>query len=72
MTFYDWLVKQDKRDDPVGDLAIDAQRDPSFPTEAVYKEELIEHIYRKSLYVEMYRKIVRTIKEAWKEYEKQN
>ena len=31
--FYKWLKKQKNRDDPVGDLAIDALRDESFPTD---------------------------------------
>ncbi len=29
--FYDWLVKQAKRNDPIGDLAGDVRGDSSFP-----------------------------------------
>lgn len=32
MNFYDWLMNQVDRDDPIGDLANDAQRDPKAPT----------------------------------------
>jgi len=31
--FYTWLRKQQKRDDPIGDLARDAMRDTKFPRE---------------------------------------
>lgn len=72
MTFYNWLKKQDKRDDPVGDLAVDAQRDPTFPRAATSKEQVIEYIYRKNLSIGMYPLVKDAIKEAWKEYEKQN
>lgn len=30
-TFYSWLKRQACRDDPVGDLARDAKRDPNYP-----------------------------------------
>lgn len=29
--FYSWLLRQTKRDDPIGDLACDAKRDKTFP-----------------------------------------
>ena len=31
MKFYDWLMNQTERDDPIGDLANDAQNDKSAP-----------------------------------------
>lgn len=31
MSFSDWLMTQTDRDDPVGDLANDAERDPTAP-----------------------------------------
>ena len=44
MSFYAWLMNQTARDDPVGDLARDALRDPTAPTTqtvAVWRRYLI-------------------------------
>ena len=44
MTFYEWLIKQTKRDDVVGDLAQDARRDKNFPKHATNLTQLRNHL----------------------------
>ncbi len=39
---YNWLIKQQKREDPIGDLANDILRDSSFPVES----DSIQCIYK--------------------------
>lgn len=43
-TFYSWLSKQQKRRDPVGELARDIQRDPRFPDGENNLESLHSHL----------------------------
>ena len=40
MTFYAWLAKQGKRDDPVGALARDVMRDANFPKRAPLRRQV--------------------------------
>jgi uncharacterized protein YozE (UPF0346 family) len=46
--FFVWLCKQDKRDDPVGDLSRDCQRDSSFPVSTTSTERLRAHLRRQN------------------------
>ena len=46
--FYVWLSKQAKRDDPVGDLSNDCQRDHTFPTSTTSEDRLRRHLRFKS------------------------
>lgn len=38
MSFYDWLMNQTERDDPIGDLANDAQGDQTAPKDATVEQ----------------------------------
>lgn len=61
--FYQWLLTQTNRDDPVGDLAVDAtERDKKFPVEAVAREELEDYL---SLYGNH---AVSALQQAWREF----
>jgi len=63
-TFYEWLLSQTSRPDPIGDLATDAQADEEFPR-TVSQFELIKS------YLESQRassNAITTLKEAWLEY----
>lgn len=42
--FYRWLIKQQNRDDPIGDLSNDVQRDRKFPLETTSLEILKNHL----------------------------
>lgn len=42
--FYSWLAKQQKREDPIGDLALDVKRDSRFPVEQSDLELLHSHL----------------------------
>ncbi len=44
-TFTDWLMAQLHRDDPVGDLARDAARDPRWPAGATSREAVLDHLF---------------------------
>ena len=44
MTFYKWLLMQGQRDDPIGDLAFDAQRDEDFPEDEMVLGRLLHHL----------------------------
>lgn len=43
-TFYVWLSKQAERDDPIGDLSNDCQRDRTFPISTTSDEKLRRHL----------------------------
>jgi uncharacterized protein YozE (UPF0346 family) len=60
--FHRWLLTQIDRDDPVGDLAVDARRDKSFPVEAVTRRELESYLSRHGAHV------IRALREAWREF----
>lgn len=44
MTFYEWLLTQVDREDPVGDLAMDAREDDSFPDGDEDGSTYVEHL----------------------------
>ena len=46
--FYRWLAKQKDREDPIGDLSNDVQRDKSFPIETDSLEKIKSHLIRQS------------------------
>ena len=61
MTFYDWLQRQRRREDLVGDLARDSAADPSFPKTHV-----------QAIHVDYFRNLPEEAREAfrsaWQEY----
>ena len=46
-TFYEWLAKEKNRKSPLGDLAGQAARDPSFPKDVASLEALLAHLKTK-------------------------
>jgi uncharacterized protein YozE (UPF0346 family) len=60
--FHRWLLTQIDRDDPVGDLAVDARRDKEFPVGAVTRRELQSYLSRHGAHV------IRALREAWREF----
>ncbi len=44
--FYDWLSKQKNLRSPVGDMARDTAKDPSFPREVTTLEAVLEHLQK--------------------------
>ena len=44
MSFKTWLLKQQHRDDPVGDLARDVARDKHFPRRDAKFRTLVRHL----------------------------
>lgn len=63
--FYRWLVKQSKREDPIGDLARDAVSDKAFPTAANSLDTLRNHLYSNRACDEA----IVALTEAWTEFE---
>jgi uncharacterized protein YozE (UPF0346 family) len=47
ITFYEWLEKQKNRKSPLGDLAADALRDPSFPKDVSSLDAVLAHLKTK-------------------------
>lgn len=60
--FHRWLLTQVDRNDPVGDLAMDANRDKTFPTGASTRRELERYLSRHG------DDVVRALREAWREF----
>lgn len=60
--FHRWLLAQVDRDDSVGDLAVDARRDKTFPIGASNRRELERYLSRHGDHV------VRALREAWREF----
>lgn len=60
--FHRWLLTQTGRNDPVGDLAIDARRDKTFPAGANHRSELEHYLARHGDHV------VRALRQAWREF----
>lgn len=60
--FHRWLLNQIDRNDPVGDLAVDARRDKTFPTGASNRRELEHYLSRYGDHV------VRALRQAWREF----
>ena len=46
-TFYEWLAKEKNRKSPLGALAADATRDPSFPKDIASLDALLTHLKAK-------------------------
>lgn len=44
--FHRWLMRQRDRDDPIGDLAQDAERDSAFPSHSTSHSKIREHMER--------------------------
>ena len=44
MTFYEWLIEQRRRNDPVGDLSRDFRRDQDLPANKSY-QHLLSHLW---------------------------
>jgi len=63
--FYRWLVKQQDRDDPIGDLSKDVQRDKRFPLETSSLEELRNHLLANFFVCS---ETVQALDEAYKEF----
>jgi len=63
-TFYQWLRQQDKRDDRVGDLARDAQRDSAWPKGAISAEPIERHLNG----VNACAGALRSLEQAWGEF----
>lgn len=47
MTFVEWLLEQNNRDDPVGDLSRDLRRDKGAPTKIDSVPELVRYLKSK-------------------------
>lgn len=62
--FYRWLVKQQDRDDPIGDLSKDVRRDNGFPLESSSLEILRNRLIGKSACDEA----IQALEEAHKEF----
>lgn len=62
--FYGWLLRQKRRDDPVGDLANDAVRDESFPKHEPSLEGIRSHLRLRNACVEA----SCALNEAWYEF----
>lgn len=60
--FHRWLTTQKDRDDPVGDLAVDALRDKTFPVHATTRREVEAYLSRHGDHV------VRSVRQAWREF----
>ncbi len=62
--FYRWLLKQDNRDDPIGDLSRDARGDRTFPVEITSLEKLRTHLISNSACSEA----IQALEEAYNEF----
>lgn len=62
--FYKWLIKQQKRDDPIGDLARDVKRDKSYPFTTESLRKLESYLFRKKAIDEA----IQALNEAYKEF----
>jgi len=62
--FYRWLLKQKDRDDPIGDVSRDAQRDKYFPLETTSLKKIRSHLINKLACEEA----IKTLEEAHEEF----
>lgn len=62
--FYRWLVKQQDRDDPIGDLSKDTQRDKGFPVETSLLEKIKKHLIHQFACNEA----IQALEEAYQEF----
>ena len=64
VTFYEWLLTQKKRDDPVGDLARDVAQDSCWPAEAVHAAPTLRYLEE----ISVSRAVLEAARRAWREY----
>ena len=62
--FYRWLLRQRRRNDPIGDLAADASADKSFPADTLELRSLKHHLVRQAAAP----KALVALDEAWREF----
>ncbi len=62
--FYRWLMQQDGRDDPIGDMALDVQRDRNFPSDSGSLDILTGYLVRKLAHAEA----IQALEEAHAEF----
>lgn len=65
MSFYDWLMMQVDRDDPIGDLANDAKRDHTTSDELNSYKKWRHHLWQYNAC----REASEALKEAWDEFQ---
>lgn len=65
MTFTGWLSKQRHRDDPVGDLARDVRRDPTWPRRAQTLRTFERYLDNRDACLGA----MKALKRAWSEYQ---
>lgn len=65
-SFYEWLMEQTSRDDVVGDLARDAQRDPNAIKGWSNYQKWHDHVGVRSHHN---RAVMEALQEAWQEYD---
>jgi uncharacterized protein YozE (UPF0346 family) len=63
LSFYEWLMEQVGRDDPIGDLAGDVKRDPNFPADGE-RDDAAEYLQSKGGSSD----VLRTFEEACNEF----
>lgn len=63
MTFYRWLMKQTKRDDPIGDLARDVKADTCWPKRASRIGTMQEHLHEHGAMTSVYLALDRAMME---------
>lgn len=63
-TFVSWLLKQNGRDDPIGDLSCDISRDKSFPSNTASFNDVKSYFEGKSVCAE----VIEALNEAYSEY----
>jgi uncharacterized protein YozE (UPF0346 family) len=63
-SFYEWLMKQVDRNDPVGDLARDAKSDNQFPVSATHFGRVLGHLAAMGAG----QPAKQALQEAWREY----
>ena len=64
MKFYKWLLMQEQREDPIGDLAFDVHQDEDFPEDEMVLDGLLHHLELKFAGEESMEAMV----DAYKEY----
>ena len=65
MNFFEWLLTQQKRDDPIGDLAQDVKTDKCFPKDAQTLKDVENHLKFRH---RADRDALQALRGAWKEY----
>jgi uncharacterized protein YozE (UPF0346 family) len=60
--FYEWLLKQDDRNDIISDLASDIKRDPNFPKNSPDIATIREYLEYEGDHV------IEALEKAWREF----